>query len=65
MEKSKHNPNKDFYGKNLSGIEILIRSLIEEDVDVVFGCPRNAFDVVAFCAEKSRNSCQNAELIFN
>jgi acetolactate synthase-1/2/3 large subunit len=42
MDKSKHNPNKDFYGKNLSGIEILIRSLIEEDVDVVFGCPGNA-----------------------
>ncbi len=42
MEKSKHNPNKDFYGKNLSGIEILIRSLIEENVEVVFGCPGNA-----------------------
>lgn len=42
MEKSKHNPNKDFYGKNLSGIEILVRSLIEENVEVVFGCPGNA-----------------------
>ncbi|MEN3038724.1 MAG: biosynthetic-type acetolactate synthase large subunit [Candidatus Kryptonium sp.] len=42
MEKTKHNLNKDFYGKNLSGIEIFVRSLIEENVDVVFGCPGNA-----------------------
>lgn len=42
MEKSKTNPNKDFYGKTLMGIEIFVRSLIEENVDVVFGCPGNA-----------------------
>lgn len=42
MEKAKHNLNKDFYGKNLSGIEIFVRSLIEENVEVVFGCPGNA-----------------------
>jgi acetolactate synthase-1/2/3 large subunit len=43
MEKStKVNPNKEFYGKNLTGIEIFIRSLIEENVEVVFGCPGNA-----------------------
>jgi len=42
MEKSKTNPNKDFYGKTLMGIGIFVRSLIEENVDVVFGCPGNA-----------------------
>ncbi len=43
MEKSlRVNQNKDSYGKNLTGLEIFIRSLIEENVDVVFGCPGNA-----------------------
>ncbi len=43
MEKSsRFNPNKDFYGKNLTGVEILVRSLIEENVDVVFCTPGNA-----------------------
>jgi len=43
MEKSSRvNPNKDFYGKSLTGIEILVRSLIEENVEFVFGCPGNA-----------------------
>lgn len=42
MEKLKHNLNKDSYGKNLSGIEIFVRSLIEENVEVVFGSLGNA-----------------------
>lgn len=43
MEKSpKFNPNKDFFGKNLTGIEIFVRSLIEENVELIFGTPGNA-----------------------
>jgi acetolactate synthase-1/2/3 large subunit len=37
-----NNPNRDVYGKTLTGAEIFVRSLIEENVECVFGYPGGA-----------------------